>query len=29
MLGAEINEGIYNLLKEEIPDLEGVINISL
>ncbi len=29
MLGAEINEGIYNLLKEDIPELEGVINISI
>ena len=29
MLGTEINEGIFNLLKEEISDLEGVININL
>lgn len=29
MLGTEINDGIYNLLKEEIPTLKGVININL
>ena len=29
MLGVEINDGIYNLLKEEIPTLKGVININL
>lgn len=29
MLGVEINNGIYNLLKEEIPTLKGVININL
>ena len=29
ILDAEINEGIYNLLKEDIPNLKGVININL
>ena len=29
MLGSEISERIYNLLKEDIPELEGVININL